>query len=233
MLANPFSPSRSVPRSTAARGFAVLTAIVASDDSEGTGAPRLESRIREHASADDLERAVTVAIEGYGPELLGYLHAMAPTATEADDLFSELCERVWRGLPKFRWDSSFRTWAYTIARNLLRDRHRARSGPEGKLLGLGDASEVSKVAQQVRTSTAIYLKTEAKTRLQQIRDALDPDDRTLLILRVDRRLAWRDIANIMAEGNEDAGDIGKLTTRLRKRFERIKERLRDELAKDD
>jgi hypothetical protein len=52
-----------------------------------------------------------------------------------------------------------------------------------------------------------------------------------LILRVDRRLAWRDIAKIMAEGSEDAGDVAKLTARLRKRFERIKERLRDELAK--
>jgi RNA polymerase sigma-70 factor (ECF subfamily) len=202
------------------------------DSEDVGGSSALESTIREYAQGDDLERAATQAIEGYGPELLGYLHAMAPSPTEADDLFSELCERVWRGLPKFRWDSSFRTWAYTIARNLLRDRHRARSGPEGKLVGLGDASEVSRIAQQVRTSTAIYLKTEAKTRLQQIRDALDPDDRTLLILRVDRRLPWRDIAKIMAEGSEDAGDLGKFTTRLRKRFERIKERLRDELAKD-
>lgn len=204
---------------------------LAAEDSEGVTSSPLELTIREHAGANDLESAATAAIEGYGPELLGYLHAMAPTPTEADELFSELCERVWRGLPKFRWDSSFRTWAYTIARNLLRDRHRARSGPEGKLVGLGDASEVSKVAQQVRSTTAMYLKTEAKTRLQQIRDALDPDDRTLLILRVDRRLAWRDIAKIMAEGSEDAGDVAKLTARLRKRFERIKERLRDELAK--
>ncbi len=202
-----------------------------SDDGESGSTSPLELSIRAHANGNDLERAATVALEGYGPELLGYLHAMTPTPTEADDLFSELCERVWRGLPRFRWESSFRTWAYTIARNLLRDRHRARSGPEGRLVGLGDASEVSKLAQQVRTSTAIYLKTEAKTRLQQIREALDPDDRTLLILRVDRRLAWRDIARIMAEGSEDAGDLGKLTARLRKRFERIKGRLRDELAK--
>ena len=34
------------------------------------------------------------------------------------DVFSALCERVWRKLPEFRWQSSFRTWAYAIARNL-------------------------------------------------------------------------------------------------------------------
>ena len=204
---------------------------VGTGETEAAAPSPLEASIREHAEAERLEQAATSAIEGYGPELLGYLHAMAPTPTEADELFSELCERVWRGLPKFRWDSSFRTWAYTIARNLLRDRHRARSGPEGRLVGLGDASEVSKIAQQVRSTTAVYLKTEAKTRLQQIRDSLDPDDRTLLILRVDRRLAWRDIAKIMAEG-EDESDLTKFTARLRKRFERIKDRLRDELAKE-
>lgn len=189
----------------------------------------VENAIHQHAEVEQFEKAATAAIEHYGPELLGYLHAMAPSPTEADELFSELCEKIWKSLPGFRWASSFRTWSYTIARNLIRDRHRARRGPEGRVVGLGDASEVSRLAQQVKSTTAVYLKTESKTKLQQIRDAMDPDDRTLLILRVDRKLAWRDIAVIMAEGDEET-DVTKLTARLRKRFERLKEKLREELA---
>lgn len=187
--------------------------------------------MRGHAEAERFNQAATSALEHYGPELLGYLHAMAPSASEADELFSDLCERIWKGLPTFRWASSFRTWSYTIARNLIRDRLRAQCGPAGRVLRLSDASEISKIADRVKSTTAVYLKTAAKTRLQQIRDAMDPDDRTLLILRVDRKLAWRDIAAIMAGDEAGADDVIKLSAKLRKRFERLKERLRDELAK--
>ncbi len=203
--------------------------MVEDDTSADDEVSTLEAELRRRADASDLEGAVTAAIEGYGPELLGYLHAMAPSATEAEELFSELCEKVWRNLGRFRWESSFRTWSYTIARNLLRDRHRARRGPAGRVVGLADASGISKIADAVRTSTAAYLKTETKTRLEQVRDALEPDDRTLLILRVDRKLSWRDIASIMDDGE---GDDSKLAARLRKRFERLKEKLRQELGVD-
>lgn len=200
-----------------------------SDERAQSPADRIESEIVGHVNDGRLPQALTAAIVGYGPELLGYLHAMVP-AGEADDLYSLMCERMWRGLPDFRWNSSFRTWAYTIARNLIRDRHRARRGPAGRIVGLSDVPEVAEIAERVRSSTEVHLKTEAKTRLQQVRDALEPDDRTLLILRVDRRLAWRDIASVMSEPDASDADVGRLAARLRKRYERLKERLRAELA---
>lgn len=176
-----------------------------------------------------MTEAMTEALEGYGPELLGYLYAMAPSATEADELYSSLCERLWSNLPKFRWESSFRTWSYKIARNLLRDRRRALRGPEGRVVGLADASEIARIAERVRSTTAAHLKTTSKNRLAQVRDSLEPDDRTLLILRVDRRLPWRDIAAVLHDTDEPA-ELSRAAARLRKRFERLKERLREELA---
>lgn len=205
----------------------------ANDSEERSGSPAdaIEAEIAGHMKEGRLPQALTAAIVGYGPELLGYLHAMVP-AGEADDLYSLMCERMWRGLPDFRWNSSFRTWAYTIARNLIRDRHRARRGPAGRIVGLSDVPDVAEIAERVRSSTEVHLKTEAKTRLQQVRDSLDPDDRTLLILRIDRRLPWRDIASVMSEAGATEPDVGRLAARLRKRYERLKERLRAELAAD-
>jgi hypothetical protein len=46
-------------------------------------------------------------------------------------------------------------------------------------------------------------------------------------LRVDRRMPWRDIARVMAD---DGDDLERLSASLRKRFERVKERLRAHLA---
>lgn len=193
-------------------------------DVEPAGPPSdLESELRRHCEAGDYERAATRMIEGYGPELLGYLHAMSPSPTDADELFSELCERLWKALPGFRWQSSVRTWSYAIARNLLRFERRSARGPKGRLRGATD-SVLSRVADEVRSTTPAHLRTEAKDRLRQIRDALEPDDRTLLILRVDRKLAWKEIAEVLSDDGHEVG-----TAALRKRFERLKTRLRREM----
>jgi len=191
----------------------------------------LELEIRELAAERGAAAAATRAIEGYGGELLGYLFALAKTGEDAEELFSELCEKLWRALPQFRWDSSFRTWAYAIARNLVREAYRQEQR-RGRVVGLSSAPEVANQAQAVRTTTVAYMRTETKQRLEVLRNALDEDDRTLLVLRVDRRMAWRDIARVMTDADTpDADrDLDKLAAKLRKRFERVKERLKDKLG---
>ena len=56
--------------------------------------------------------------------------------------------------------------------------------------------------------------------LRQLRGALDADDQQLLSLRLDRELEWEELAQLLSEG-------GPLVTAaaLRKRYERLKERL--------
>jgi RNA polymerase sigma-70 factor (ECF subfamily) len=185
----------------------------------------LEVELKALADAGSFTAATTRAIEGYGGELLGYLCALSRSNVEAEELFSELCERLWRALPQFRWTSSFRTWAYVIARNLARDGHRKRK--RANEVALDDAPEIAERALAVRTTTMMYMRTETKKRFDELRAALDEDERTLLVLRVDRRMPWRDIARVMAE---DGDDPERLSASLRKRFERVKERLRAHLA---
>ncbi len=188
----------------------------------------VEASIRRSWDAGDMEAAATLAIRSYGPELLGYLHAMVHTA-DPDELFSRLCEQLWKHLPSFRWESSVRTWTYVVARNLARGEARAAAGPRGKVEGLRE-THASRIAADVRSTTAIHLRTDSKDALQRIRDGLDPDDRTLLILRVDRAMAWRDIVAVLGDDGQPTEDPAKAAAALRKRFERLKERLRREMA---
>ncbi len=187
----------------------------------------LEAEIRGHCDAERWGPAATAGIRGYGPEILGYLTAMARTETDAAEVFSAFCEDLWKGLPGFRWQSSFRTWAYTLARHALyrlsRDPHRK----PGRQVALSQSPEVFEVAASVRSSTLVHLRTATKNKFAELREQLEPDDRTLLILRVDRRLAWNEIARVMAESTDpDEGEIKRTAAALRKRFERAKERLR-------
>lgn len=188
----------------------------------------VEVNIRRSWDAGDMEAAATRAIRSYGPELLGYLHAMVHTA-DPDELFSRLCEQLWKHLPSFRWESSVRTWTYVVARNLARGEARAAAGPRGKVEGLRE-THASRIAADVRSTTAIHLRTDSKDALQRIRDGLDPDDRTLLILRVDRGMAWRDIVAVLQTDEQAEQDPVKAAAALRKRFERLKQTLRREMA---
>ena len=60
-----------------------------------------------------------------------------------------------------------------------------------------------------------------------IRSSLDEEDQTLLVLRVDRELAWRDIAIVLLGEEAPADDVTRKAASLRKQFERVKVQLRE------
>ncbi len=195
-------------------------------DVDADARAELEAEIAARREAGDLAAAATAAIRGYGPEILGYLVAATGREHEAADVFSVFCEDLWRGLPGFSNASTVRTWAYQLARRALYRRMRVRARRE-RIAKMVELPDVEELAEQIRTATLPYLRTQAKVEIVRLREQLDPDERSLLILRVDRRLSWNAIARITSEDDDPTeADIERNAARLRKRFERIKERLR-------
>lgn len=183
----------------------------------------IEARIRRHLDAGDLGAAATAAFKGYGPQIMGYLVAVLRDHDEATEAFGVFSEDLWRGLPGFRGESSFRTWAYRLA---LHAASRQRRSPHKRRMRQFLSGEMSALTDQIRSQTLAHIKTSVKDRFAGIRAKLDLGDQTLLILRVDRKLSWREVAEVMAESGEE---IDPAT--LRKRYERLKDRLR-ELAQE-
>jgi RNA polymerase sigma-70 factor (ECF subfamily) len=196
---------------------------------------RLESDVRSLCEARDWDAASTAILRGYGPEVFGFLVAVHRNEAAANDAFSDLAEAIWRSLPSFAWQSTVRTWTYAIARNVSRTRKRDAARRDRRAPRDGE-SALEGVAAKVRTETAAFLRTEKKTRLQALRDALPEEDRMLLVLRIDRNLSWNDLARVLHEGDEDAvlddAAVTREAARLRKRFQLVKDRLR-ELAKKE
>jgi RNA polymerase sigma-70 factor, ECF subfamily len=178
----------------------------------------LETRVLERVDAGDVSGAATLAIRGYGPQILGYLTAVLRSDDRAADAFALFSEHLWQGLGAFRRASSLRTWAYKLAVHAAVDVARDASRHRGDPLA---SSLASSLAEQVRTETAAFLRTENKTAVQKLREELTLDEQTLLILRIDRGLEWEEVADA----------VGVESATLRKRFERVKEKLRD-LAKE-
>jgi RNA polymerase sigma-70 factor (ECF subfamily) len=190
----------------------------------GSDATEVEQAIRRHASAGELDVAATRALEHYGPELYGFLRAIARDDDLASEAFAQTSEQLWRNLGKFRWEASLRTWAYRIARNALSQlRADPRRRPERNL----PISLVASIEEVRRSATAPYQRTEIKDGLRALRDALDPVDHEILILRLDRAMSWKDIARALDDASEDDHELGQRAAALRKRFERAKTQLRE------
>jgi RNA polymerase sigma-70 factor (ECF subfamily) len=183
--------------------------------------PPDETDLRALCEAGDHDAAMTAAVQRYGRELFGFLLGLSGDHDRAGDAFSAMCERAWTALPKFRWDSSLRVWLYTIARHeFLRAVRRDRRN-----LPLSVAPAVAEAVAVIRTATAAHQRTEIKAAFAKVREALAPEDHMLLGLRLDRRLAWNEIATILGDG--DPAHLGRDAAVLRKRYQRLKARLQE------
>jgi RNA polymerase sigma-70 factor (ECF subfamily) len=191
----------------------------------------LELLIAARHAEGDFTAAAVAAIKGYGPEILGFLFVATGQQQDSTDIFSDYCEDLWRGLPAFRGESTFRTWSYRLAYHALARARRQSAKKRRRMVALSDVPEVAALVDRVRTRTRPHLRTEVKAAVARLRERLEEDDRTLLVLRVDRRLAWDEIARIIDPDAPSEASTKRLSASLRKRFERVKARLR-ELAKE-
>lgn len=194
-----------------------------------------EAEIRRACEAGDYDEAVKVLLETYAQELLSFLSARLRDDGHADECFSLLAEDLWLGLATFEFRSSARTWAYTLARHAAARYARGPQRRAERNLTLSRNAPLSQLVDEVRTRTRSYLRTDKKDRFRALREQLEPDDQMLLILRVDRDMAWRDVALVMTteSGGEPEGvHIDREAARLRKRFERVKADLK-RLAKKE
>ncbi len=189
----------------------------------------VEGQLGALLDAGDLERAATFAVERYGGEVLGLLIALHRDRHEADEVFSEACADLWRGLPRFERRSSLRTWFYRLARNASYDQRQRRRRRREVPLSQASAA-VSRAEQLVRDATPSFLKTGPRERLRLIREALAVEDQELLILRLDKKLGWSELASVLSREPLEGDAIAREAARLRKRYQLLKERLREQLA---
>jgi RNA polymerase sigma-70 factor (ECF subfamily) len=190
----------------------------------------VEAPLIAHIREGRLHDAATHALKLYGPEIYALFLSLHRNREDADDVFSLFCERTWQGLARFEGRSSFRTWIYTVAW------HASMRFRENKLARrevLITDSQISALALEVRTNTLSRIGEERRTRLQELRETLPPEDQMLLVLRVERELDWKDLARVLNPDTElDEAATARESARMRKRFQLVKEKLRALIRED-
>jgi RNA polymerase sigma-70 factor (ECF subfamily) len=182
----------------------------------------LERRIQEHLARGEIDEAATAALRGYGPAILGYLCTLLPE-DDARDVFSTFAENLWRGLGGFRGECSLRAWAYRLAWHAASS---FRRDPYRKRKARLPTTAASRLAATVNAESGLA-PGGRHARLGKLREALEPEERTLLVLRVDKELEWDEIAAVLSAEGHPVSSVA-----LRKRFERLKEKLA-RMARDE
>ena len=182
----------------------------------------IDAAVRGLCDKGDHGAATSVGLRAYGAEVFGFLRATLRNETDADDVFAVFAEDLWKSMPSFAWGCSLRTWAYLLAKRaasrVLKQKRRAPLPASSELVG--------RLVQEIRTETLSYLRTEKKSKLHALRDSLPDDEKALLLLRVDRKLSWDELARVLSD--EDLADdaVKREAARLRKRFQLVKDKLR-------
>jgi RNA polymerase sigma-70 factor (ECF subfamily) len=117
------------------------------------------------------------------PQVYALCYRLLERAEDAEDAVQATFVRAFRALPRFRGDSSARTWLYRIATNealaiLRRRRPEPAEEPEG-ISPDGAAAVVERLA--VRAALA----------------RLTPDHRAILVLRLWEELSYTEIAGVL------------------------------------
>jgi|SRR6266545_5328004 len=151
------------------------------------GRRRLEDSAVERARLGD-ERAFALLVERYGQPILSLCLASTVNPGDAEELAQEIFLSAWRGLGRFRGDSTFSTWLFALARNACVDRAR-RAAVRPRLAGSGEASDVGEEAldEAVRQTAGAILGAAATLSLP-LRQAL--------LLRDVQGLSYEEIAHL-------------------------------------
>jgi len=168
------------------------------------------------AIAGDLDAFETL-VRRYQTRLVNYALAMVRDTGEAEDVAQEAFIRAHQSLGRFRGESSFKTWLYTITTNIARTTLERR----GRRERVGHQS-LDDDAQAVTAGSVPSGQPDAETMLV-TRDAIDralstlPDDlRVAVVLRDVEGLAYKEIAKVTG------APIGTVESRIFRARQRLR-----------
>ncbi len=182
-----------------------------------------EDQIRQLLASGQHGPATTALLSEVTPHVKPYLVSLLRDEMEAAEAYSMFAEAIWKGLPTFRGEASLRTWAFRLAWSAARAVRRSAWRRRHERLR---TSAASRVAAEVPTSSDARFE-QQRSALELLRASLSLRDQSLLELRIDQRLSWSEIAEILTTPAHPV-DV----TALMKRFERLKQRLARKARED-
>ena len=170
---------------------------------------------------DGRHEAFDTLVRRHAAGMYGFLNKMLPHHHEVDDVFQDVCQRVYTKLNSFDATRKFKPWLYAVARNAALDACRRykrqpdtlsfdEHGPELKHAGATPASELDA--------------NETRELVRQAVDQLPPRQRTTLVLAYFHGFSYPEVAETME------CSVGTVKTQMSRALATLARRLPDSLS---
>lgn len=163
-------------------------------------------RAAQSGDTDAFERLVRAYDQGVLRMALNLLHSQE----DARDVYQEAFLRVYRNLPKFRFDCSFHTWLYRIVANLCLDQIRKRKVRKEESAsvstGAGEVDRFQFVAEERADvdPQRQLLSAEVNSRIQEVLERLTARERLVFEMRHFQGMRLRSIGDALGITEEAA-----------------------------
>ena len=138
-------------------------------------------------------------VHRYQRQVANLIYVTMGSSDDVDDIAQEVFIRVYRSLPRFKFDASFFSWIYRITMNLCIDEIRKRK--IRKVLSLDflteDALEKSRKDKDHVMPSDSLLTDEKRQVIQSALQRLKPEHRDILVLREYKDLGYSEIAETL------------------------------------
>lgn len=175
---------------------------------------QIEQQLHTRIATGDVAGAAEQLVLLYGSEVLGRCRSLVRDPAVAEDLAQDAFCRAFDGLPGFRGEASFRTWLFTIVRNVCIDHHRRTAG----VAWLRD--EGAEAEEQPEERPILLELMIDREQLERALAALDERERALVVLRFVHGMEYAELAAC----------FGLREATIRMRLCRALTRMRDALA---
>jgi RNA polymerase sigma-70 factor (ECF subfamily) len=151
------------------------------------------------------ERALRELIEKHQGAVYGTIAKMLGDPVEAQDLAQQVFVRVYRAAGSYRATAQFKTWMFTIVRNLVFNEHRRRSRatlvslhpPENETGHPGGSSGIDLPDLAIKTPGEVMLQREMLRKVDEAILALPEQQRLAIVLRRYDEFSYEQIAEIL------------------------------------
>ena len=163
-------------------------------------------------------RAFRRIFDRHAPAVRRFLSDLLQDSASADETTQETFVRAHRSMSTLRDDTRLGPWLFGIARNVFRERSRARKRQQQHSEFRDDMVPAPEDSArfEVPSPRDLLLRQESDAMLREALAKLSPERRAALVLRLDHQLGYPEIAQVMSwSQNKVKNEIHRARVQLR------------------